>query len=104
MYVDGKRHSFGNFELDLLKVPNVSSTDKVVYLYMRHKFAYLTSIRKEYFESLESIGEGTGLSRSTVIRAINSLEKIGWLNKSTTRTIQGTRQTKYKILSWEYNK
>jgi len=99
-YIDADKHIYGNFELYFLALTCVSSNDKVVYLYMRHQYHYFKSMRKEYFETIDTISEATGIARSTLKRSLSRLEEIGWLTKQTTYTKFGHRQTVYTVNNW----
>lgn len=89
------RWSFVAIRTDLLKDPawrNLSSSAKVIYIYMRSKFNYrtLSEITLAYSEVKDM------MSSRTISRAFKELESTGWIEKTKRGGLYGGL-SKYKF-------
>ena len=77
------------------KVRGISSTQKLVLLCI---VSYYNRAQRVSFPSQSTIAADTGLSRRTVLRAINDLEELGLIHKQKLKTDSGQWwRTRYRL-------
>ncbi|MBL5841133.1 helix-turn-helix domain-containing protein [Enterobacter asburiae] len=63
----------------ILSNPKVSPTDLRIYLYIKFRWQFFQSRGAEFCESTTTISKEIGVSEKTVRRAMDNLEKLGYL-------------------------
>lgn len=63
----------------ILSHPEVSPTELRVYLYIKFRWQFFQNMGAEFCESTTTISKEVGVSEKTVRRAMENLERLGYL-------------------------
>lgn len=80
---------------------SINSNDKVIYSYMKSRYDYHSANAREFYDSLDSIAESCGVSRSTIKVCISKLVAVGLIIKNKKKASSGFEKNVYTVVGLE---